>query len=262
MIKDLLPPILTRFITSVMYGWSGDYSSWKIAEGKCSGYDSDIIIKKVKESLLKVKNGEAVFERDSVIFDKVQYSFPLLSALSIIALKENQKLNLLDFGGSLGSSYFQNRNVFQNLLEFKWNIVEQKHFVEEGKKTFEDEHLKFYFDINTCLDNENINVFLLGSVLQYIEKKNELLNNILSKKIKYIVIDRTPVFKNNKDRITIQKVPKSIYEAQYPSWIMNEDKLVNQITDSGYELVFDSESNENLNLNDAFFKGYFFKLKE
>lgn len=262
MVKDLLPPILTRFITSFMYGWSGDYSSWNLAEQKCSGYNSDIIINKVKESILKVKNGEAVFERDSVIFDKVQYSFPLLSALSIIALNEHQQLNVLDFGGSLGSAYFQNRNIFQNLKEFKWSIIEQEHFVKEGKETFEDEQLKFYYDINTCLEKEKVNVILLGSVLQYIEHKETLLNEIISKKIEYIIIDRTPIFKNNKDRITIQKVPKSIYEAQYPSWILNEKNLVNQITNSGYELIFDSESHENMNVNDAFLKGYFFKLKE
>ena len=63
-------------------------------------------------ALIKVKNGDAVFERDSVIFDKIHYSFPLLSALSLTALNHNSTLNVLDFGGSLGSAYFQNKNLY------------------------------------------------------------------------------------------------------------------------------------------------------
>jgi len=41
-----------------------------------TGYDSERILGKVRDSLLKVKRGEAVYERDSVLFDKVQYSWP------------------------------------------------------------------------------------------------------------------------------------------------------------------------------------------
>jgi hypothetical protein len=141
------------------------------------------------------------------------------------------------------------------------NIVEQDHFVKEGKQTFADEHLKFYYTIEECLKEQQINLFLLGSVLQYIEKPYELLDIILSKKIAFFHLDRTPIFKNNTDRITVQKVHKSIYDAQYPCWIFNETKLINYICNSGYELIFDAEPNERINVTDAYLKGYYFKLK-
>ena len=261
-IKDFLPPITVRVLTSFMYGWTGSYNSWGDAEKNSSGYDSDIIINKVKAALLKVKNGEAVFERDSVLFDKVYYSFPLLSALSQIALRSDSKLNVLDFGGSLGSTYFQNRGMFGNLKELKWNIIEQEHFVTEGKKTFADNHLDFYYNIDDCLKEQKVNTLLLGSVLQYIEKPFELLDDMLSKNIEYIVVDRTPVFIGDEERITIQKVPKKIYEAQYPCWILSENKIINRITEAGYELVFDSDSNESMNVAKAHLRGYFFKFKK
>lgn len=261
MIKELIPPIVLKNIANLFYGWTGNYSSWKKAQEKCSGYDSDVIFNKVKNAVLKVKNGEAVFERDSVIFNKIQYSFPLLSALSQTALNSSQKLQVLDFGGSLGSSYYQNRNLFNKLDKFSWNIIEQEHFVAEGKKTFSDNHLNFYFTINECLEKQDINLVLLGSVLQYIENPYQLLDELLAKKINYIYIDRTPIFLNNPDRITIQKVHKSIYDAQYPCWILNEEKLKNYICDNGYELMFDAETNEKMNVTDAHLKGYYFKLK-
>ena len=259
-LKDYLPPKAVRILTGMMYGWRGNYSSWKTAQSKCSGYDSDIIFEKVKSALLKVKNGEAVFERDSVIYDKVQYSFPLLAALSQVALNSNSQLNVLDFGGSMGSAYFQNRNQFKELTSFSWSIVEQEHFVTEGKKTFADDKLHFYYNINECLKDQKINTVLLGSVLQYIEKPYKLLDEILKHNINYIIIDRTPVFIDREERITIQKVPKKIYEAQYPCWILNEQKIIDHITEKGYQLMFDSVANESMNLAHGLLKGYFFKL--
>ncbi len=231
------------------------------AQKKCSGYDSDIIFSKVKESLLKVKNGEAVFERDSVIFNKIQYSFPLLSGLSIVALKNNGKLNVLDFGGSLGSSYFQNKNKFKDISEFNWCIVEQPHFVKEGLKTFADANLHFFYDVKSCMNNYTIDVLLLASVLQYLEEPYLFLDEMFEKQIEYIIIDRTPIFTIGEDRITIQRVPKNIYDAKYPCRILNEQKLVNYIS-KYYDLVFDFESPKRMNLNNAILKAYFFKRKK
>ena len=57
----------------------------------------------------KVKNGEAVYERDSVLFDEIQYSWGLLAGLEKAALEHDGKLCVLDFGGSLGSTYYQNK---------------------------------------------------------------------------------------------------------------------------------------------------------
>lgn len=118
MLKEFLPPIALKYLSSFFYGWSGNYSSWQEAENKCTGYDNELIFNKVKDALIKVKNGDAVFERDSVIFDKIHYSFPLLSALSLTALNEKATLKVLDFGGSLGSAYYQNKKLFTHLTNF------------------------------------------------------------------------------------------------------------------------------------------------
>jgi len=83
-IKSLIPPILLDTIKRFKvnkYGWEGNYSTWQEAQKDSIGYDSDKIIEAVKTSVLKVKNGEAVYERDSVIFDEIHYSWPLLAGL-------------------------------------------------------------------------------------------------------------------------------------------------------------------------------------
>jgi len=257
-IKLFIPNIILRFITGFFYGWRGNYSSWAEAEEKSSGYNSENILETVKQATLKVKNGEALYERDSVIFDKIEYSYPVLSALMWIAAQNKGELNILDFGGSLGSTYFQNKMFLDTLPSVKWNIVEQENFVKEGLKNFADEKLNFYYTIDKCLNENKVDVVLFSGVLQYIEKPYELIEQIKSKGIKYIIIDRTP-FISKKDRITIQKVHPEIYKAKYPCWFFNKTSFLNSFNDK-YELIFDFEALDKANIKSEF-KGFLFKIK-
>lgn len=173
---------------------------------------------------MKVKTGQAVYERDSVLFDTIQYSWPLLAGLLRAASENQNHLNVLDFGGSLGSSYFQSRLFLSHLRNLQWSIVEQKHFVECGKEYFEDERLRFYESIESCMAKEQPNVVVLSSVLPYLEKPYEILKSLFVLEIEYIIVDRTPFLLCGKgDWLTVQRIPPSIYVASYPAWIFDNE---------------------------------------
>ncbi len=246
--KAILPPFLIALIGKLKtnkYGWHGNYASWEEAQAASTGYDTNKILQAVRASLLKVKHGEAVYERDSVIFDKIQYSWPLLSGLLLSAVKNNGRLNVLDFGGSLGSTYFQNKKFLDQLDHVTWSIVEQPHFVDVGRKEFEDNKLKFYDTVDECVTKEQPNVLLLSSVLQYMEKSYELLDQILRYGFEYIVIDRTSFNLENKNKITLQVVPPSIYEASYPCWLFNENDFINYFISKQYKIIERFEGSDN-----------------
>ncbi|MFN5830262.1 MAG: TIGR04325 family methyltransferase [Bacteroidota bacterium] len=251
-IKALVPPVVftialksgiiyTSIGVKINQTWSGDYPNWKEAEALCSGYDSQNILEKCKNALLMVKNGEAVYERDSVIFNEVQYSFGLLAGLQRAALENNGKLTVLDFGGSLGSTYFQNKFFLNVCKEVNWCIVEQSHFVDCGKTFFEDNQLQFFYSIDDCLAKHKPDVVLLSSVLQYLDKPYDWLNQLMSYNIPYLIIDRTAMLDEDKDLLTIQLVPDEIYKASYPSWFFSKSKL-ERILLKDYKLIsfFDS----------------------
>jgi len=231
-VKEWMPPAMLRLLQNVInrYGYYGNYSSWEEAEKDSTGYDADVILQRVKEALLKVKRGEAVYERDSVLFDTVEYSWPLLAGLLWIASLNGNKLNVVDFGGSLGTSYFQNRKFLDHLNNLRWNIVEQKKFVECGKQHFEDEILRFYPDLSECLKEQDPHIVLLSGVIQYMEKPYELLDELMHTGFPYMIIDRTPFLEKGKDRITVQKVPPKIYPANYPAWLFNEERFLKHIS--------------------------------
>ena len=98
--------------------FEGSYSTWKEADALSNGYGNMDILEKVLSSTMKVKNGEAVYERDSVIFYQIEYSWPILTGLMWAAAQNCGCLKILDFDGSLGSSYFENRLFLNSLQNF------------------------------------------------------------------------------------------------------------------------------------------------
>jgi putative methyltransferase (TIGR04325 family) len=261
-IRDIVPPVFFKMYRALKprkYGWIGSYLTWEEANKACTGYDSDAIVDKVKAALLKVKSGEAAYERDGVVFQSPNYSWPLLSAL-LITYIEKQHLNVLDFGGSLGSTYFQHKQLFAKLNNFRWNVIEQLKFVEIGKKEFESDRLKFFCTVDECLTQSTPNVLLLGSVLQYMEKPYELLSNLLSHNYEYVIIDRTPFENTDTHRITVQKVHPGIYEASYPSHLFSETEFLNYLNSSRYQVV-SSYSPDKEVIEGLFLQGFILKLK-
>lgn len=97
-INQLIPPLIGKIYRQYFiglgkqnYGLSGDYSSWNEAVAANTGYDTDLILEKTKAALLKIKNGEAIYERDSVLFNEIQYTWPLLAGLMWIAAQITKK---------------------------------------------------------------------------------------------------------------------------------------------------------------------------
>jgi len=255
-IKDLIPAFFLRKITGLFYGWHGNYSSWSEAKNKSAGYNYHDILNKVKASALAVKNGLAVYERDSLLFDRIEFSFPLLSGLLWIAGRNNEKINVMDFGGSLGSSYFQNKFFLDTLKEVNWCIVEQPDFVKTGSEFFEDQRLHFFYSTEECQKSYAIDVVLLSSVLQYIEEPYSLLDKIIEQNPEYLIIDRTPFIKG-KDRITVQTVNPRIYRGSYPCWLFNEGKFITSISKT-YKLVLEFDALDKANISSQF-KGFIFQ---
>lgn len=259
-IKSLIPPLLLdlyRKCNNLQYGWHGNYHTWEEANEASTGYDSNEILQRVRAALLKVKNGEAIYERDSVIFDEIQYSWPLLAGLMFASAKSGGVLKVLDFGGSLGSTYYQNKKFLDRFDDLSWSIVEQKHFVDVGKVDFEDNRLKFYYDVDSCVEKENPNVLMLSSVLQYIEKPYELLDKLLKYDFEFVIFDRTPFSIENKDVIKLQTVPPSIYTASYPCWFFDQNRLLNYFKNK-YKIleIFDALDGKS---NEYTFKGFIFE---
>jgi putative methyltransferase (TIGR04325 family) len=213
--------------------WSGDHATWQEAASCCTSYDSDSIFTKVLEATRKVESGEAVYERDSFLFDTIEYTWSLLSTLMWVHALED-RLDVVDFGGSLGSSYRQNRKFLAPLERVEWKVVEQSHFVKAGLAEFETSQLRFRGSIAECGEP---NLVLLLSVLCYLENPWPVLEEIDRSTARYILLNRTPFHEGNKDIISIQTIRPPIYDASYPCWLFSRPNFEARMAQNGWTMV-------------------------
>jgi putative methyltransferase (TIGR04325 family) len=267
LIKELCPPVInTLRWYSFKYGWKGRYNSFDDAKAKCKGYDEDHILKRIIHTTNLVKTGDAVYERDGIIYDKAEVNHNLLNALLLISGRNNNKLTIIDFGGSLGTSYYQNISYLSHLTTLNWCIIEQPQFVEAGKRSFENEHVKFYYTLEECIaENPEPDMLLISSVLQYLPAPYELLKKAITYNIPYLMLDLVGYNDEDEDRMTIQYVPPVFYgvEASYPCLFFNRAKLEAQLSEA-YNKLFDfiSESQKYyINFKPFRYEGSLWQLK-
>ncbi|WP_295767843.1 methyltransferase, TIGR04325 family [uncultured Mucilaginibacter sp.] len=260
---DFVPAIVKRIMRySARYGWHGNYKSWQQALQQTTGYNAQSVLRRVSEAALKVKNGEAKYECDGIAQQQVEIFYPILSSLLWIASQNNNQLSVVDYGGSLGTSYRQNLPFLKHLNLLQWHLVEQEMFVDEGKRNFENEHLKFYYSLDEVLVKSEPQLLMFSSSLQYMEAPYKLLNEVKQSSIPYLIIDRTAYIDRPEDRLTIQKVPPAFYDASYPCWFFSQQKMNDFLKDT-FEEVFSFESGQKvaLGLNELNYTGKLWKRK-
>lgn len=218
-------------------------SQWSDIHGTSPGYAGEQVLRAVASAVRNVRDGRAEHERDGVNFDQIQYSWPLLAVLLLAAAESDGKLRVLDFGGSLGTTFYQNRRYLRFLDEVQWVVVEQAHFVEAGKHEFEGRQLRFEFSIESALTTFTPDVFLVASSLQYVEKPYEIIEKIGQTPASHLILERIPVHAGPHDFLTIQTVPESIYPASYPAWIFSRETLFGRL-DEHWNLVTTFEGAE------------------
>ena len=228
---------------SIETPWAGNYSSFLEAKANCEGYQTDIIFNKVLSAALKVRDGLAAYERDSVVFEAVQYNWPILSCLLNGALqKERPALRVLDFGGAFGTTYFAARKFLPPEMVIKWIIVEQPHFVKKGKEEFENKELSFVYDVASAFKDNEIDIVLFSGSLQYLPNPQLFLDDLLKYPFRYLMFDRTFFINQDDNRIVVQKVPDHIYKASYPCHLFNEEKFLQHLIMLDCKLIAEFES--------------------
>ena len=247
-LRAWLPPVLMNSLLKLRCKqnfYKGHYELWSDAASISSGYETEEILAKVLASTMKVVRGEAAYERDSIPFNKIEYSWPVTAGLMYAAAKSSGELNVIDFGGSLGSSFFQNRHFLEGLQKMTWSVIEQSHYVLAGRKHVQYDNLRFYDSVDQSI-NENIpNVFLLSSVLQYLPDTAQIFKEVDNSGATILIVDKTPFSQLDKDIISIQIVPKNIYHASYPMKIFSKNKFIKTIN-SRWRLIEEFDNQESI----------------
>jgi hypothetical protein len=226
--RDLAPPALVRLARRSRgdrLRWAGQPATWTDALAASSGYSASTILARVLQATEQVARGEACFERDAVLFHRQEYSYPLLFALLDEAVRNNGELEVLDFGGSLGSTYRQCRPMLDGLRRLSWRVVEQPQFVEAGRARFSTAELSFADSLPpkmrspgrmSCSHAASCSTSPTHTLswTSWPHGRIDALHRPNARQ-------RLP-----EDRLCIQHVPASIYPASYPCWILSRSRLM------------------------------------
>ena len=234
----LVPPVLSNWaVQHSKYATKfRQVDTWSQAVSGSSGYSDPEIILRVDSATRLVIAGKAAFERDGFLFTEPDTRWPILAGL-LQAHARDGHLRVVDYGGALGSVYWQHRAHFTG-LNIVWGVVEQESFVQCGKNLPTSE-IGFFTDLDLAVSTIAPNVILFSSVLQYLVDPFALLSKVIQETQAVIIIDRTPTSTSPTNIPVIQRVPAHIYSGSYPAWIISQSELDSRLAPRDSQIVFD-----------------------
>lgn len=227
--RDSSSPVGTRYQIG--------FSDWQTAREASKGYDAAHILDKALTAAREVKADRAAFERDTVLFYSREIDYPLMSWLLFINSRE-KALRILDFGGALGSLYYQHRWLLDDISGLEWGVVEQPHITAAGKQELETDKLRFFDSIDKANFSVSPNLLLLSGVIQYLPDPDAELERLLGLKTPYVFIHRTMIQRLSEEhQLAVQHVSPTIYLASYPVWLLAPTRLATIFLKHGYEIL-------------------------
>jgi putative methyltransferase (TIGR04325 family) len=230
-IKGWIPPNAYFAVDRVKRGRTGLgdlYSTWARAKAEATGYEDTLILERVTESARRnAANGpETSFERDGVVVSGNALPFPLLACLLRSTINRGDgQLMVIDFGGSLGSSYHQCAPFLDEVARLTWRVVEQPHYVARGRSDFTTEHLTFHETLKDAARASQPDVIVFSGVLQYLDEPPAILAEAVALRPRSIIIDRTPAGPQIEEAYTVQYVPADIFKARLAFRIFGAGQL-------------------------------------
>ena len=244
--------------------YSGDFKSWKDADQECMGYDLANIPLRTLDSITKTINSNTSYERDGAIISynnkecRPDGQDQLINYIS----KLGDDPKILDFGGSLGSTYFQIKNFIKK-KSIEWHILEQPFYKNLGERYLQKFFPNIHFHDN-LKTNYKFDLLCINGVLSYLEDPYCELKKMLSLGIPKVFIDRQQVIVDSEsDRIVIQVVPPEIYSTIYVCTFLGEKKLNKTMEDHGYFLSNDflALGTKVPEINNGYYKGFIYEKK-
>lgn len=248
-LKSLMPPVLWNIARRLRPGpasrprFVGPMNSWQEAVAASDGWDAPEITAKTLDAARQVRDGHAAFERDAVTSQRIKYSPLILAALCLALSRKSGPLHIIDFGGSLGSHYFQHRKVLRDLIaqdELRWSVVEQAALVQLGREEFETPALKFFHSSQEAAARcaGAVDLFMFTGSLQYLSEPFSELAGVAASGVSILAVDRTSISPGIVHEIHVQQPDANkFYSATYPTWTFAREPFIEQLSALGFTLI-------------------------
>jgi len=213
--------------------WQGVYSSFTEAQGDLDVFEQDTWIAKETQ---RIKNAKKEAQKPSPVTipyaaQGYDYILPVVAALSA---PQNGPLRILDFGGGMGSGFYDLIAKVPSLEDVEFHIVENEPICQSADILLKDEPRVTFHSKLPPIDH--FHIVHLGSSLHYIDDWRGLLATLAAYKPSVILFAELPAGDINKSFVTLQ----NFYGRHIPVWFWKLDDIFECMNDLGYGLAFQS----------------------
>jgi putative methyltransferase (TIGR04325 family) len=204
----------------------GPFDSLGKAEQQSTGYNSNVILNKVRDAVVDLLEGNAAYERDGTAF-AMRPSINHLRRILKAHLKGSDVV--VDFGGGLGGAFINNRDLYKH--SNRYVVVEQSIFAEAGSELSQKYGLQIQFIDNFFHLPVKPDIIILSAVLQYIPYAEQVLQQTADFMPRLIIIDRTAMAPDNDSpKWWVQHEP-TYYQApvSYPNRPLSLDMMLSRL---------------------------------
>lgn len=245
------------------FGWRwmrGDHASWHDAQRAAETLGGAAPVERVIDAARAVRRGRGAWDRDGVVFERPSVHEPLFDSLRRIAAAERGRLVLVDFGGGLGSTWWQHRDALSAAGFTEWRVVELPALAAAGRREFAGGGLSFYELLDEAFEDGRPAAVLFSSVLQYLPLPYEVLGDVLKRRVPHVILDRVGYVRGNRDKLVVQHTPPTLGGGASPCWLFSRTALFNPFA-GGYRLVAEWSDDFDQVDGSADYRGAWFQLR-
>ncbi len=211
--------------------WEGIYSSFSQVPVEGPGFDGEVWL---NNSLKKMAVLRLEAEKSALLPPPSNLREILLPLVAAVVYQEQRKLKILDFGGSIGFTYYQTVRALPGAERVEYHIVERESVCVAGRKFFSEANGNLFF--HEELPGKGVfDIVYLGSTLHYIDDWQGLLSQICKLSPKYLLLVEVPA-----GDIPTFITAQHHYSSRIPVRFFNINELLSVAKLHGFELTYKS----------------------
>lgn len=163
------------------------YQNYNQALKNCNGYEDQelvsIISQKTHKFVEELSNNQNLLDQ----------SFKNLAIiLKVITDLDKKEINVIDFGGQLGATFFEIRKLISENIKLNWNVIETEKMTQIGKKYHQNQDLNFSNNLDD-FKKTDIDIIIASGSIQYTPNPIKFINKIIDIQPHYIYFCRLPL---------------------------------------------------------------------
>lgn len=205
--------------------WEGVYPSFREVPSGGAGFSSRSWSEKSVARLRELRAPEA-----AAVPLAVPYSSTLLHAVAALALAENPRLAVLDFGGGLGLTYASLLKAAGDPQGLSYHIVENAEVCAEARKEFAGDARVAFHDSLPKL--AGVDIVHAQSSLQYVEDWKAMIGLLAAYGARRMILTDVPA-----GEFPTYASGQNYYGSKIPCWFFNAAEFAAALEAAGYRVI-------------------------